>query len=256
MIPAWLRNRAQVLVCVGVPIALAACAMTPWTDTLDYRSAPPPYAATSGVPAGFYRVNPGDSMQSIALAFGQRTEDVARWNRLPPNATVVVGQILRVASPYPVAPAPVAPVPVVPGPVAAVPPPVGGAPTPELPSVKLAWPVRGPLLSTFAPGKTKGIVIGGRPGDPVRAAAAGRVVYAGTGIEAYGPLIIIKHDDTLITAYGHNGALLVKEGDAVAQGQTIAEMGADANGSGSLQFEVRSGGKPVDPLALLSRSGG
>ncbi|WP_243751428.1 LysM peptidoglycan-binding domain-containing M23 family metallopeptidase [Paraburkholderia sp. BL10I2N1] len=239
--------------------------MTPWPESLDYRNAPPAYAATSGVPAGFYRVNPGDSMQSIAIAFGQRLEDVARWNRLPPNATVVVGQILRVAPPYPVPPYPVPPypvapapaaVPVVPGPVGAVPPPAGGTPTPETTSVKLAWPVRGPLLSTFTPGKTKGIVIGGRGGDPVRAAAAGRVVYAGTGIEAYGPLIIIKHDDTLITAYGHNGALLVKEGDAVAQGQAIAEMGTDANGTGSLQFEVRSGGKPVDPLGVLPRSGG
>jgi lipoprotein NlpD len=208
------------------------------------------------VPAGFYRVNPGDSMQSIAIAFGQHPEEVARWNRLPPNATVVVGQILRVAPPYPVAPAPVPAVPVVPGPVGAVAPPVGGTPAPGTPSARLTWPVRGPVLSTFTPGKTKGIVIGGRAGDPVRAAAAGRVVYAGTGIEAYGPLIIIKHDDTLITAYGHNGALLVKEGDAVAQGQTIAEMGADANGTGSLQFEVRSGGKPVDPLGMLPRSGG
>lgn len=256
MIPAWLRKGAQVLVCVGVPMALAACAMPPWNESLDYRSVPPPYAATSGVPAGFYRVNPGDSMQSIAIAFGQHPEEVARWNRLPPNATVVVGQILRVAPPYPVAPAPVPAVPVVPGPVGAVAPPVGGTPAPGTPSARLTWPVRGPVLSTFTPGKTKGIVIGGRAGDPVRAAAAGRVVYAGTGIEAYGPLIIIKHDDTLITAYGHNGALLVKEGDAVAQGQTIAEMGADANGTGSLQFEVRSGGKPVDPLGMLPRSGG
>ena len=90
-------------------------------------------------------------------------------------------------------------------------------------------------------------MIGGKPSEPVKAAATGRVVYAGTGMEAYGPLIIIKHDATIITAYGHNRVLLVREGDAVTQGQTIAEMGAGTNGSGSLQFEVRSNGKPVDP---------
>jgi lipoprotein NlpD len=96
-------------------------------------------------------------------------------------------------------------------------------------------------------------VIGGRPGDPVKAAATGRVVYAGTGIEAYGPLIIIKHDDSLITAYGQNSTLLVKEGDAVAQGQTIGEVGVDSRGVASIQFEVRQNGQPVDPLAWLPR---
>jgi lipoprotein NlpD len=120
----------------------------------------------------------------------------------------------------------------------------------------LQWPLRGPILKTFAPGRSNGIVIGGRPGDPVKAAATGRVVYAGSGIEAYGPLIIIKHDDSLITAYGQNSALLVKEGDAVAQGQTIGEVGVDSHGTASIQFEVRQNGQPVDPLAWLPKSGG
>jgi lipoprotein NlpD len=120
----------------------------------------------------------------------------------------------------------------------------------------LQWPLRGPILKTFAPGKSNGIVIGGRPGDPVKAAATGRVVYAGSGIEAYGPLIIIKHDDSLITAYGQNSTLLVKEGDAVAQGQTIGEVGVDSRGVASIQFEVRQNGQPVDPLAWLPKSGG
>ncbi len=82
------------------------------------------------------------------------------------------------------------------------------------------------------------------------------MVYAGTGIEAYGPLIIIKHDDSLITAYGQNSTLLVKEGDAVAQGQTIGEVGVDSRGVASIQFEVRQNGQPVDPLAWLPKSGG
>ena len=118
------------------------------------------------------------------------------------------------------------------------------------------WPLRGPVLKPFIAGNSKGIVIGGRVGDPVKAAAAGRVVYAGTGIEAYGPLIIIKHSDTLITAYGQNSTLLVKEGDAVTQGQVIGAVGADSRGVGSIQFEVRQDGHPVDPLTWLPKSGG
>jgi lipoprotein NlpD len=145
-------------------------------------------------------------------------------------------------------------------PVAAVP----AAPTgPAAPTAAAApqqgvlqWPLRGPILKTFAAGKSNGIVIGARPGDPVKAAATGRVVYAGSGIEAYGPLIIIKHDDSLITAYGQNSTLLVKEGDAVAQGQTISEVGVDSRGVASIQFEVRQNGQPVDPLAWLPKSGG
>jgi lipoprotein NlpD len=96
-------------------------------------------------------------------------------------------------------------------------------------------------------------VIGGVVGQPVVAAAAGRVVYAGSGIAAYGPLVIIKHNDSVVTAYGHNSKLLVTEDEAVTQGQPIAEMGVDAHGVAGVQFEVRADGKPVDPLPLLPR---
>jgi lipoprotein NlpD len=140
------------------------------------------------------------------------------------------------------------------------PPAAPGNPAPGAGAVaqqgQLVWPLRGPVLRPFMPGSTKGIVIGGKVGDPVKAAAAGRVVYAGTGIEAYGPLIIIKHSDSLITAYGQNSTLLVKEGDAVTQGQTIGEVGADSRGVGSIQFEVRQDGHPVDPLNWLPKTGG
>lgn len=242
----WPHSAAQVLVAAGAVMALGACTTTSalWSDLTggSHTTSQPYTATTANVPAGFYRVNPGDSLLSIANAFGQRPDDLANWNRLAGgNATIYPGQILRVAPPS-----------------ATVTGPGGGVPpvAAEASSIRLAWPARGPILSTFAAGKSKGIVIGGRVGDPVKAAAGGRVVYAGTGMEAYGPLIIIKHDATLITAYGHNRTLLVKEGDAVTQGQTIAEMGADANGAGSLQFEVRSGGKPVDPMGMLPKGGG
>jgi lipoprotein NlpD len=248
MTAAWSRRTARVLLFAGVAMSMGACTIVPWNETTHPGTSAQTYQPSSGgVPAGYYRVNPGDSLLSVATAFGQHAEDVAAWNHLSPNAPVTAGQILRVAPPAAY----------VTGPGGVVPPVTGGgtgAPA-EVSTVKLAWPVRGPILSTFNAAR-KGIVIGGKPGDPVKASAAGRVVYAGTGMEAYGPLIIIKHDATIITAYGHNRALLVKEGDAVTQGQTIAEMGADANGAGSIQFEVRSSGKPVDPLSLLPKPGG
>jgi lipoprotein NlpD len=231
---------------VSIVSALAGCTTTPWGSSETYNGTSGSYQTNGAapVPAGFYRVNPGDTLPGIAAAYGQRPQDLARWNGLAPNASVTVGQVLRVAPPTaanaPPTGAPGAPV-------------AGGAVAQQ---GVLMWPLRGPILKTFATGNGKGIVIGGRLGDPVKAAAAGRVVYAGTGIEAYGPLIIIKHDDSLITAYGQNSTLLVKEGDAVTQGQTIGAVGSDSHGVASIQFEVRKDGHPVDPLEWLPRSGG
>ncbi|MFC5431400.1 peptidoglycan DD-metalloendopeptidase family protein [Paraburkholderia denitrificans] len=235
-------------VAAGVALAaltllMSACTITPWGETVG-RPVP---TSTGGVPAGYYRVNPGDTLARVAAAFGQRPQDIASWNQLPLNASVVPGQVLRVAPPPSYAPSAQQP-------PSSAPAAAGVAmPAPVPPSLTLAWPVYGPLLQKFVPGKASGIVIGGVAGEPVKAAAAGRVVYAGTGIEAYGPLVIIKHNDSVVTAYGHNGKLLVKEDEAVTQGQPIAEMGVDTHGVASVQFEVRSNGKPVDPLPLLPR---
>ncbi len=111
--------------------------------------------------------------------------------------------------------------------------------------------MRGPLLGTFNDSTNKGVNIGGAAGDPVKASADGRVVYAGNGLRGYGNLIIIKHDATYLTAYAHNRALMVKEGDAVTKGQKIAEMGNSDSDRVMLHFEVRRQGKPVDPLKYL-----
>ena len=113
------------------------------------------------------------------------------------------------------------------------------------------WPARGPILGTFDEAKNKGLNIGGASGDPVNAAADGRVVYSGNGLRGYGNLVIIKHDATFLTAYAHNSALMVKEGDAVTKGQKIAEMGNSDSDRVMLHFEVRRQGKPVDPLKYL-----
>jgi lipoprotein NlpD len=118
-------------------------------------------------------------------------------------------------------------------------------------NVAFAWPVRGPLLNTFNDTTNKGVNIGGSAGDAVKASADGRVVYAGNGLRGYGNLIIIKHDATYLTAYAHNRALMVKEGDAVTKGQKIAEMGNSDSDRVMLHFEVRRQGKPVDPLKYL-----
>jgi lipoprotein NlpD len=122
-------------------------------------------------------------------------------------------------------------------------------------NVAWRWPADGQLSSTFAAGNPtrQGIDIGGRAGDPVRAAADGSVVYSGNGLIGYGELIIIKHNASFLSAYGHNRKRLVKEGDRVKAGQVIAEMGSSGANRDSLHFEVRRNGKPANPLDFLPR---
>jgi lipoprotein NlpD len=118
------------------------------------------------------------------------------------------------------------------------------------------WPTRGRILRSYhssGRGK-KGIDIGGHDGQPVKAAANGKVVYAGSGLVGYGRLIIIKHNENLLSAYGHNSKLLVSEGDQVKAGQQIAEMGSSGTNRTGLYFEVRKDGKPVNPLHYLPQS--
>ncbi len=113
------------------------------------------------------------------------------------------------------------------------------------------WPASGKLIGSFSEGGNKGIDIGGRAGDPVIAAGGGKVVYSGTGLRGYGKLVIIKHNNTFLTAYAHNQNILVKEGQTVAKGQKIAEMGNTDTDQVKLHFEVRRQGKPVDPIKHL-----
>jgi lipoprotein NlpD len=119
-----------------------------------------------------------------------------------------------------------------------------------------AWPVRGDIVRKFGASGNKGIDIEGKVGQPVKAAASGKVVYAGSGLRAYGRMIIVKHSNDYLTAYAYNEKLLVKEGDTVKQGATIADMGTGPSGTPSLHFEVRKSGAAVDPMPLLGASGG
>ena len=114
------------------------------------------------------------------------------------------------------------------------------------------WPADGSLVGRFQSGDAiPGIQIAGKSGDPVRAAAEGVVVYSGNGLVGYGELVIIKHSDSLLSAYGHNRTRLVKEGQHVSAGQQIAEMGASGAAHNGLEFQIRKDGNPVDPLVYL-----
>jgi lipoprotein NlpD len=117
--------------------------------------------------------------------------------------------------------------------------------------VSWAGPAAGPVIGNFDEAKTTGLIISGKAGDPVLAAADGRVVYAGSGLRGYGNLVIVKHNNTYLTAYAHNQALLVKEDQVVRRGQKIAEMGSSDAERVQLHFEIRRQGRPIDPAKLL-----
>ncbi len=227
---------------------------------------------------GYVTVQPGDTLYRIALNAGQDWRDVAAWNNLPNPNAIEVGQLLRVVPPAPVAAAPSAAptgpatTPIASGGVsarplsetspaaapAAAPAPAPApapvpAPVPAGDELQFVWPASGPIVASFDENTNKGVSIAGKVGDPVLAAADGRVVYAGAGLRGYGNLIILKHNNTFLTAYAHNQALLVREDQAVRQGQRIAEMGSSDADRVKLHFEVRRLGKPVDPLSYLPK---
>jgi lipoprotein NlpD len=259
-------------------------------------------AATSSLAgqAGYYTVQPGDTLRRIALQYGTTWQTLAQWNNLSDPNVIEVGQVLRVAPPQGAAPAneasaplppgagaaqsfavtplaPIAPVKPAPGAVttpstkpaatAVLPQPAASAaPAPSGPAVLASnlatathdgivwsWPASGKIIQGFNGTTSKGIDIAGNLGDPVYAAAGGRVVYAGSELRGFGKLIIIKHNDDYISVYAHNNVMLVKEGEAVKRGQKIAEMGSTDAPRVELHFEIRLRGKSIDPVGLLPK---
>jgi lipoprotein NlpD len=244
---------------------------------------------TRGDPRGSYTVRRGDTLVRIALDHGQNYRDLVAWNNLTDPNDIKVGQVLRVAPAGAVdrpptgvttaaismppsdtrstAPAilPKKPLPTVPPRVADVRPAEGSLPpvapgaagVPAAPAigeedkVSWMWPSEGKVVGTFDEGKNKGIDIAGKLGQKVMAASGGKVMYAGSGIRGYGNLVIVKHSNNVLSAYAHNRAIVVKEGDPVVKGQTIAEMGNSDADSVKLHFEIRQQGKPVDPSRFL-----
>jgi lipoprotein NlpD len=240
---------------------------------------------------GYYTIKPGDTLIRVGLETGQNARDIARWNNIENPNTLEVGQVIRVtppgvdptataargvntarvdARPLDSRPAPVASAPTTPAPPLSAPaitpappamPPAANAPTtsggnppatrePD-DDVNWTWPAAGAVINGFDEAKNKGLSISGNAGDPVLAAADGRVVYAGSGLRGYGNLVIVKHNNTYLTAYAHNKALLVKEDQVVRRGQRIAEMGSSDADRVQLHFEIRRLGRPIDPARLL-----
>src|SRR5581483_8045672 len=138
-----------------------------------------------------------------------------------------------------------------PAPVPAPAPQASQGPDDGADKVDWAWPASGRVLAGFSESSNKGVDIAGKVGDPVYASAGGRVVYSGQGLRGYGKLIIIKHNNTYLSAYAHNNNLLVKEGQNVVRGQKIAEIGSTDASQAKLHFEIRRLGKPIDPVKLL-----
>jgi murein DD-endopeptidase MepM/ murein hydrolase activator NlpD len=202
------------------------------------------------VPAGYYRVQPGDTLFRIAKNNGRSVAELSRWNNLANAAQIDAGQVLRVVPPGGAVPAKPAS-PAANGSVSK--PAPSPAPTPAKPALafSLQWPVKGALLKRFDGGTSKVIDIGGSAGTPILAAAAGKVAFAGTNIRGYGNLVIVQHDQNYLTAYANNQALLVKEGQRVSQGQKIALMCSTAADRTQLHFELRYQGKAVDPQQYL-----
>ena len=216
--------------------------------------------ACADVPAGGpqnYVVLPQDTLYSIAWRHDLDFRDLARWNNIGPDFRISVGQVLvlgpgRNSASRPQQPLPKAqPKSLRPEPVVGKPQPLAELRPPAQPRATQPWVWPTDRLGAPRPVSGGGIIVSGRLGQDVRAAGAGRVVYTGSGLRGYGNLIIIKHADSLLSAYGHNREILVHDGQDVTLGQVIAHMGEDAHQAPILYFEVRQNGRPVDPLAYL-----
>ncbi len=239
----------------GVPAANAQT--PPPAAPVQQASAPPVSRTVTTTKTIHYRVKRGDTLARIAQKNNCSVKDLLAWNRLKPSSKVKNGEVLRIVTQQTVTTT-------VADNAADGSSAADSADARQMSaqaarpakSVALAWPAQGAVVEPFQPGETRGIEIGGKPGDPVRAAADGKVMYAGTGLNEYGSLIIVQHNKDFLTTYAHNRKLLVKTGDVVRQGQQIAEMGNENNSRVSVLFELRHDGKPVDPMPYLPRGRG
>ena len=198
-----------------------------------------------------YTVQAGDTLYSIAWRNSLDYRDLARWNNLSSDYRIYPGQVLRLAprGGTRVAKNPDKPA-AAPTPRAAKPP----TPPPAENVTAWVWPAKGSsVVVRHAPTGSQGITITGREGQVIMAAAPGKVVYTGSGLRGFGQLVIVKHTNVFLSAYGHNRAVTVKEGDTVTMGQPIAEMGLGPDRKPMVYFEIRYNGKPVDPAHYLPK---
>lgn len=200
-------------------------------------------AGTAGESAESYVVRSGDTLYSIAWRHDIDYRDLARWNNIGPDFRISVGQALVLGPGR-------APSAAQDNAQAATKSAQGVPNSAAIQGSKWIWPTD--RLSAPRAAAGGGILLSGHLGQDVRAASAGRVVYTGNGLRGYGNLIIIKHEDNVLSAYAHNREMLVHDGQNVAMGEVIAHMGEDAQQSPVLYFEIRQNGKPVDPLLFLT----
>jgi len=253
-------GRASAVFVILAAAVLAACSSTVIREG-GARTAP---RVSTPKPGAGVVVRRGDNLYRLAVNNGISPLDLAMWNRIPPPYTIYPGQRLRLypdnGARRPVAGGtsstrpsamPSRRPPVVPTQA----PPQPAAPPPAISAISWRWPADGQVVGRYAAGQPtrQGVDIAGRAGQPVRAAGDGVVVYSGAGLVGYGELIIVKHDEQWLSAYGHNRARLVNEGARVSAGQQIAEMGRTGAARDMLHFEIRYNGKPVDPLHYLPR---
>jgi len=242
--PDFLPRIAALLLTAGLLVLATGCS-TPRTkpaNVVDRTNG----AFSEPAPPGYYRVKKGDTLARIALDHGQSPRDVIQWNHLANPNQIEVGDLILVKPPAGSKIADVSKVKDVSK------PDVASSETLAEPGIRLSSPAKGKITGEFSD-TNKGIDIAGKAGDPVLAAADGKVVYAGNSLRGYGNLVIVKHDNTYLTAYAHNSKLLVKEGDTVHKGQKIAEMGDTDTNSVKLHFELRVNGKPVNPQPYLQQ---
>lgn len=258
---------------------LTSCSSAPPAPVIDRSVAP----ATALEADGRYRVRSGDTLYAIAFRFGLDHRDLAHWNGIPAPYVIHPDQVLRLTRPATtvartdrpkpaefVEPRPTPAAPPRPGPDASAatkapdrssePAAPSTDPEPDVAAARQGpltwqWPVRGRLLRGFVANNParNGLDIGGREGQEIQAAAPGYVVYSGSGLIGYGELIIIKHNERLLSAYAHNRTRLVEEGVTVEGGQKIAEMGRNDRNEVLLHFEIRTDGRPVNPMQYLPR---
>lgn len=269
-----------------VAAVLAGCSSTPRTAPVVERLATPVPATARSQTLGsgdwrpeYYTVRRGDTLYAVALDYGLDYRELAAWNGLEDPNRIRVGQRLRLAAgpQQGVTTAPVGMTPALQGKPLEGSAEQASAPTPDKtkaetkPASELGkspdgslqgdgepdwiWPTGGRVIAGYSESaQLKGLDIAGSPGQPVVAGATGKVVYSGTGLRGYGKLVIVKHNAVYLSAYAHNRDILVKEGQTVAKGQKIAEMGNTDADQVKLHFQIRRYGKPVDPLKYLPGS--
>ncbi len=276
-----MRTRSSYLSILLVALLSAGCASqvtAPVRDGAGGAVTTPAAAA----PSGFHTVRQGETLLGIARQYGVTLPDLVTWNSITDPNQIHVGQTIRVsptgasqvaiaapgttgavATPVPPTGSEAGAVPLVREPIGGraqvaepaapeAPPAVVGEPAPgAVAGGQWQWPTKGTLIAGFNEASNKGLDIGGSVGDPVYAASAGKVVYAGSGLRGYGKLIVIKHNQEYNSVYAHNDKLLVKEDDQVVQGQKIAELGSSEADRPKLHFEIRKQGKAVDPMGYL-----